>query len=175
MKTTKSPSQVKEMARTTTTATNTSTDAPDDHEDDVEVGGPPSSIASDAPARRDWQSSRDEYNRKVPPEDAPTRTRGFGLAEFQGELSSSATDEKEEERPCSEGVGGVVNPVYQAMGQSSLGLLTKLGLMQALSMACRRVNRTRLCRLICVTGNNDFCGPQSSVLWLSRVSCRVPK
>jgi hypothetical protein len=29
--------------------------------------------------------------------------------------------------------------------------------------------------LICVTGNNDFCGPQSSVLWLSRVSCRVPK
>jgi hypothetical protein len=150
------------MARTTTTATNTSTDAPDDHEDDVEVGGPPSSIASDVPARRDWQSSRDKYNRKlagdtasamppssaVPPEDAPTRTRGFGLAEFQDKLSSSATDEKEEERPCSEGVGGVVNPVYQAMGQSSLGLLTKLGLMQALSMACRRVNRTRLRRLL---------------------------
>jgi hypothetical protein len=166
----------------TTTATSTSTDAPDDRED-VEVGGPPSSIASDVPprrqgrsnineflgkrsgdtasamapssavppdppGRRDWQSSRDEYNRKVPPEDAPTRTRGFGLAEFQGELSSSATDEKEEERPCSEGVGGVVNPVYQAMGQSSLGLLTKLGLMQALSMACRRVNRTRLRRLL---------------------------
>jgi hypothetical protein len=120
----------------TTTATSTSTDAPDDRED-VEVGGPPSSIASDVPprrqgrsnineflgkrsgdtasamapssavppdppGRRDWQSSRDEYNRKVPPEDAPTRTRGFGLGEFQDKFSPSATEEKEEERADSQ-------------------------------------------------------------------------
>jgi surface protein len=117
MKTTKPyPSKRTKKARTTTTATSTSTntDAPDDREDDVEVDRP-SSIASDVPARRDWQSSRDKYNRKVagetasatapsslaPPE-VPTRERGFGLGGFQGKFSSSATEEKEEERADSQ-------------------------------------------------------------------------
>jgi hypothetical protein len=76
----------------------------------------PSSVPSDGPPRRDWQSSMHKYICKssgevasdtapssLGPWDAPTTAWcGFGLGEFQGKFSSSTTDDQEPDEHYSE-------------------------------------------------------------------------
>jgi hypothetical protein len=93
---------------------------------------PSSSVPPDVAVRRDWRSSGDEYNRKlagetssavapsssVPP-DAPTGERGYGLAQFQGKVSSSATEGQEPDEDYSQpGVFRVAETLDRTIGET---------------------------------------------------------